>query len=1159
MPMETLVSKQDIVLSVDKSATETAVRIDIRIESEKNCILHWGMQLKGRGSWTAPPRSVWPEGTTALDGAVQTPFMAHDGKRGIFITIGRSPELFAIDFVLFFPDEDRWDNNGGRNYRIDLPPAERTSPLPGEALERELPDEEVLHKRRYRLENGPELAVAVWKDGENYFAGLAADLEGPLFLHWGVSVRSRFEWEMPPKAMRPANSEVFDRKAVRTPFAEEDGLLRLTLRIASGDAPSGISFVLYRPDTGRWIKDGDRNFYIPLTISAGMEGLGSPELSDIAEEIIEHEMGRNSWTLMHRFNLCYDLLDRVRNNTGGLALIFVWLRFSSIRQLDWQRNYNTKPRELGHALDRLTLKLAGLYDAEPGDREMIRLILRTLGRGSDAQRVRDEVLNIMHRHHIKEVSGHFMEEWHQKLHNNATPDDIVICEAFIAFLKSNGSLDRFYDKLEEGGLSKDRLESYERPIVSHPDFVPHLKDALIGDFEHFLGILKEVHSGTDLGTAIHSARYLFDPDMHGLMDHIWRHRDDRKPVPLIRKIVEGRRRIRGLMKGHADRIRDLLFLDIALEDYSRVVVERNLAEGLGRDELADSIEVMLEILDISADNAELRACLRHWKRLASTERFSRDWALHADSVIDRIHRGVGSFIDRCYGLLQPKAEFMGKAFRADEWTFNLFSEEVVRGTPAFALSMLLQKINPVLRKAAELGDWQIISPGQAGGYVELTDSLKSVQGRRFERKTVIVSDKVAGDEEIPEGVSALVTPDPTDVLAHVAIRARNSGVLFAVCYSAEKLDELKRLGGNPVTLRINASGEVLFERGSAREERETPPKRSAQARPRAPSFSKYAVSMGDFTADIVGGKSNNIKKMHGKVPDWVYLPASVAIPFGIFEKVLGMRENEDVSRRCRELIGRLGENDGHSDEAVLGSLRETILDLESPGELAAALKEVMTGTGLPWPENWDEAWTCIKKVWASKWNRRAYLSRIARGIAHEDLYMAVLIQRIVEADYSYVIHTVNPFTGNRDEVYAEAVLGLGEALVGNYPGKALSFLRGKGDKAPRLLSYPGKSIGLFGGGLTFRSDSNGEDIEGYAGAGLYDSFMLPEPRRVVLDYSDEKMVWDTDFRRGFMTGVAEIGEVIEKALGAPQDIEGAFSGGKFHVVQARPQVGVEHG
>ena len=41
------------------------------------------------------------------------------------------------------------------------------------------------------------------------------------------------------------------------------------------------------------------------------------------------------------------------------------------------------------------------------------MMLTCVGRGGDGQRIRDEILNIMHRHHIKELKGTWMEEWHQ--------------------------------------------------------------------------------------------------------------------------------------------------------------------------------------------------------------------------------------------------------------------------------------------------------------------------------------------------------------------------------------------------------------------------------------------------------------------------------------------------------------------------------------------------------------------------------------------------------------------------------------------------------------------------------------------------------------------------------------------------------------------------
>jgi alpha-glucan,water dikinase len=201
---------------------------------------------------------------------------------------------------------------------------------------------------------------------------------------------------------------------------------------------------------------------------------------------------------------------------------------------------------------------------------------------------------------------------------------------------------------------------------------------------------------------------------------------------------------------------------------------------------------------------------------------------------------------------------------------------------------------------------------------------------------------------------------------------------------------------------------------------------------------------------------------------------------------------------------------------------------------------------------------CIKRVWSSKWNDRAFLSREANGIPHDALFMSVLIQKVVEADYSFVIHTVNPFTYAKDEVYAEVVLGLGEALAANYPGRALSFTCSKGTEELRLLSFPSKSTGLYGGGLIFRSDSNGEDLAGYAGAGLYDSFVLPPARKVSLDYTRDPLIWDEAFRKKLLTGVADVGTAVESVMRSPQDIEGAYSDGQYCVVQTRPQVGIEN-
>ena len=125
-----------------------------------------------------------------------------------------------------------------------------------------------------------------------------------------------------------------------------------------------------------------------------------------------------------------------------LAALFVWLRFSQTRQLSWQRRHNTRPMFLSEATEALSKAIVSRWKRSRGaERELMRMVLSTVPRGSsgaDGQAIRDEILVIMRKFEIKKRKGTFMEEWHQKLHNNSTPDDITVCEAYIRFLESHG-------------------------------------------------------------------------------------------------------------------------------------------------------------------------------------------------------------------------------------------------------------------------------------------------------------------------------------------------------------------------------------------------------------------------------------------------------------------------------------------------------------------------------------------------------------------------------------------------------------------------------------------------------------------------------------------------------------------------------------------------
>ena len=54
----------------------------------------------------------------------------------------------------------------------------------------------------------------------------------------------------------------------------------------------------------------------------------------------------------------------------------------------------------------------------------------------------------------------------------------------------------------------------------------------------------------------------------------------------------------------------------------------------------------------------------------------------------------------------------------------------------------------------------------------------------------------------------------------------------------------------------------------------------------------YAVSADEFNGELVGSKSFNIAYLKGKVPSWVKVPLSVALPFGVFKNVLSQDLNK---------------------------------------------------------------------------------------------------------------------------------------------------------------------------------------------------------------------------------------------------------------------------
>ena len=53
-------------------------------------------------------------------------------------------------------------------------------------------------------------------------------------------------------------------------------------------------------------------------------------------------------------------------------------------------------------------------------------------------------------------------------------------------------------------------------------------------------------------------------------------------------------------------------------------------------------------------------------------------------------------------------------------------------------------------------------------------------------------------------------------------------------------------------------------------------------------------------------------------------------------------------------------------------------------------------------------------------------------------------------------------------------------------------------------------------GFMFRSDSNSEDLAGFAGAGLFDSYSLNQESERGIEYDGDPMTRDNSYRQSFM-------------------------------------------
>lgn len=161
----------------------------------------------------------------------------------------------------------------------------------------------------------------------------------------------------------------------------------------------------------------------------------------------------------------------------------------------------------------------------------------------------------------------------------------------------------------------------------------------------------------------------------------------------------------------------------------------------------------------------------------------------------------------------------------------------------------------------------------------------------------------------------------------------------------------------------------------------------------------------------------------------------------------------------------------------------------------------------------------IRRCWSSLWSAAAVAYRQRRSLSFDRAAMAVVVQALVPADAAAVVFTRHPVTGRDDQLVINAMRGLGEPMV-------------SGMATPDTYVIDKATAGVV------------EFVAGGAGERLIAS---DGGVARVDDPSGAKALSEETFR-----SLIAISLDVEKAYGAPVDIEAAFARDRWYLLQARP-------
>lgn len=294
---------------------------------------------------------------------------------------------------------------------------------------------------------------------------------------------------------------------------------------------------------------------------------------------------------------------------------------------------------------------------------------------------------------------------------------------------------------------------------------------------------------------------------------------------------------------------------------------------------------------------------------------------------------------------------------------------------------------------------------------------------------------------------------------------------------------------------------------------------------------------------LVGGKGLNLREL-SKIPG-IQVPEGFCITTEVYQNAIKQNEMylallDELSLlniTGRDLIGEISKQ-----------IRQVIMEVEIPSNVvnevshylskfgernAYAVRSSATAEDLPHASFAGQQDTYlniigkveilhhIRKCWASLFTDRAVIYRIQNGIDHREVYISVIVQRMIFPEASGIMFTADPITSNRKLLSIDASFGLGEALVSGLVS-ADCYKVQNDEIVSKIIAT--KKLSIYarkeGGIETKQIDNKQQNAQ-----------TLTEQQILQL---------------------AGIGRRIEAYFGSPQDIEWCLVDDAFYIVQSRP-------